>query len=174
MLLMNVVIGDCLVETLDWLALYNGKVHRLLKTLFNQIVHPSEYIHSAIILYTNQYYHSSNETKCTFEPCIHYCHIHLACTSVRYEKKMHELIIERVAEGGLYLPLGHKLQCCDLSSSAVTLLSGINRLNPQDKSRQLLAAVCMVPLASLLIPFTGPKDPAVHLNGLTGIAKGLL
>ena len=28
------------------------------------------------------------------EPCTRYCHIHLACTSVCYERKMHVLIIE--------------------------------------------------------------------------------
>ena len=30
------------------------KVYHLLKTLFDQVVHPSEYMHSTIILYTNQ------------------------------------------------------------------------------------------------------------------------
>ena len=32
---------------------------------------------------------SSNKMKHTFEPCKHYCHIHLACMSVGYERKMH-------------------------------------------------------------------------------------
>ena len=38
---------------------------------------------------------STNKMKCTFEPCTHYCHIHLACTSVRYERKVHVLIIRK-------------------------------------------------------------------------------
>ena len=90
---MRLMHGDHLVETLDWLALKHGNVYHLLKTLFDQVVHPSEYIHSTIVLYTNQYYHSSNKAKCMFEPHIHYYHIHLACTSVCHEKKMHVLII---------------------------------------------------------------------------------
>ena len=53
--LMRVVNGNCLAETLDWLALQCVKVYRLLKTLFDQVVHASEYIHGAIVLYTNQY-----------------------------------------------------------------------------------------------------------------------
>ena len=36
---------------------------------------------------------SSNKTKHVFEPRKHYCHIHLACKSVGYERKMHLLII---------------------------------------------------------------------------------
>ena len=32
----------------------------------------------------------------------------------------------------------------------------------------------LVPLTSLLMLFTGPKDPVVHLNGLTGMEKGRL
>ena len=36
---------------------------------------------------------SSNKTKCMFEPRTRYCHIHLVCTSVRYERKIHVLII---------------------------------------------------------------------------------
>ena len=40
-----------------------------------------------------------------------------------------------IAEGGLYLPLGHKRQWC------VNSVSDRNRLNPQDKSKQSLAAV---------------------------------
>ena len=32
----------------------------------------------------------------------------------------------------------------------------------------------MVPLTSLLMPFTGPKGLVVHLDGLTGLAKGRL
>ena len=50
-------------------------------------------------------------------------------------------------------------------------VSDRNRLNPQDKSRQSLFS-SLVPLTSLLMPFTGPKDPAVHLGGLTEMAKG--
>ena len=73
---MCVVNGDHLVETVD----------HLLKTLFDQVVYPSEYIHSAIILYTNQYYHSSNKMKRTFELYKRYCHIHLTCMSVHYER----------------------------------------------------------------------------------------
>ena len=92
--LMCVVNGNRLVESLDWLALYiaqESTVHSLLQTLFDKVFHPSEYIHRAIILYTNQYYHSINKTKHTFEPRIHYCHIYLACTSVCYERKIHTL-----------------------------------------------------------------------------------
>ena len=73
---MYVVNGDHLVETVD----------HLLKTLFDQVVYPSEYIHSAIIPYTNQYYHSSNKMKRTFEFYKRYCHIHLTCMSVYYER----------------------------------------------------------------------------------------
>ena len=40
-----------------------------------------------------------------------------------------------VAKGGLYLPLRHRLQWCCVS------ISDRNTLNPQDKSRQSLAAV---------------------------------
>ena len=50
-----------------------------------------EYIHSAIILYTSQYYSSSNKTKRMFEPHIYHHHVHLACTSVHYERKMYVL-----------------------------------------------------------------------------------
>ena len=66
----------------------------VLKTLLNQVVHPSEYFHSAIVLYTYQYY---NTPKRMFEPCTRYCHIHLMCTmlSVRYESKMHVLISQK-------------------------------------------------------------------------------
>ena len=35
------------------------------------------------------------KTKHMFEPPTRYCHIHLACTSVRYERKMHVLIIQK-------------------------------------------------------------------------------
>ena len=62
-------------------------------SLIRYVVHPSEYIHSTIVLYTNQYYHSSNKTKHMFEPHIHYCHIHLTWTSMHYERKIHVLII---------------------------------------------------------------------------------
>ena len=47
-------------------------------------------------------------------------------------------------------------------------VSDKNRLNPQDKS--LFSS--LVPLTSLLKPFTGPKDRVVHLGGLTEMAKG--
>ena len=32
----------------------------------------------------------------------------------------------------------------------------------------------LVPLTSLFMPFPGPKDPVVHLNGLTEMTKGRL
>ena len=38
---------------------------------------------------------SSNKMKCTFEPHTRYCHIHLACMSVCFERKMHVLIIQK-------------------------------------------------------------------------------
>ena len=79
-----------------------------------------------------------------------------------------------VAGGGLNLP-AYK----ETDSSAVSLVRDRNRLNPWDKSRpsrsrQSLALSSLVPLTSSLMPFTGPKDPVVHLNGLTGMAKGRL
>ena len=84
--LIRVVNGNHLIETLNWLALLHRKVYRLLKTLFDQVFHPSEYIHSVIVLYTNQYYRSSNKTKHMFKPHTCYCLIHLAGTSVHYER----------------------------------------------------------------------------------------
>ena len=47
--LTRVVNDNRLVETLDWLALRHRKVYRLLKILFDQVVHHSEYIHSVIV-----------------------------------------------------------------------------------------------------------------------------
>ena len=38
---------------------------------------------------------STNKAKHMFEPCTHYCHIHVACTSVCYERKTHVLIIQK-------------------------------------------------------------------------------
>ena len=46
-----------------------------------------------------------------------------------------------------------------------------------EKTKGVLHAVVgssLVLLTSLLMPFTGPKGPVVHLNGLTGMAKGHL
>ena len=48
--LMCVVNDGCLVEPLNWLALYHRKVYHLLKTILAQLVHPSKYFHSAIVL----------------------------------------------------------------------------------------------------------------------------
>ena len=89
--LMRVVNGDCRVEPLDWLALQRRKVYPLLKILLAQVVHPSKsrYFHSIILLYTQLSVQSTNKTKRTFEPRTRYCHIHLTCMSVRYERKMH-------------------------------------------------------------------------------------
>ena len=74
----------------SWLACcITWKGIMLPKTFSDQlyVVHPPEYINSAIVLYTNQYYHSSYKTKHKFEPRTHYyCHIHLACTCMRYER----------------------------------------------------------------------------------------
>ena len=84
--LMCVVNGSPLVKLLNWVVLQHRKVFRSLKTLLDQVVHPLEYFHSTIVLYTYQYY---NKMKCTFEPCTHYCHIPLPCTSVLYKRKMH-------------------------------------------------------------------------------------
>ena len=70
--LMCVINGGHVVERFDRFALKHGKVFCLLKTLLDQVVHPLEYFHSAIILCTYQYY---NKTKCMFEPRTHYCHI---------------------------------------------------------------------------------------------------
>ena len=52
--LMRVVNGGCLVEPFDWLALYHRKVYCWLKILLDQEVHPSEFFHSTIVLYTYQ------------------------------------------------------------------------------------------------------------------------
>ena len=59
------------------------------------------------------------------------------------------------------------------NSSTVSLVNDRNRLNPQDRSRQVLVS-SVAPLTSLLMPFTGLTDPVVHLGGLTGSAKSLL
>ena len=99
--LMRIVNGDRLVETLHWLALYSTRryIYCLLKTLLAEVVHPSKYFHSRrhhhrhVRLY--HYNPATNKAKRTFEPCTRYCHIHLACTSVRYERKMHVLIIRK-------------------------------------------------------------------------------
>ena len=55
--------------------------------------------------------------------------------------------------------------------SAVSLVSDRNRLNPQDKSR--VVGSSLAPFTSLLMPFTGPKNPVVHLSGLTGMEKAV-
>ena len=89
--LTRVVNHGRLVEPLDWLLLYStGRYIICQKTLLDQVVYPTEYFHSAIVLYTYQYY---NEMKSAFEPHTHYCHMRLACTSVCYERDMHVLII---------------------------------------------------------------------------------
>ena len=51
-------------------------------------------------------------------------------------------------------------------------VSDRNRLNPWDKVKTVVGSN-LVPLTSLLMPFTGTKDPVVHLNGLTGMAKAV-
>ena len=85
---MAIVLSDFLIGLLCSMRKYIV----LLKILFDQVFHPLQYIQSAI-LYTNQYYHLINETKHMFEPRIRYCHIYLVCKSMRYERKMHVLII---------------------------------------------------------------------------------
>ena len=88
--LTHVVNGGRLVGPFEWLALQHGKVYRLLKTLLNEAF-PQHHcpVHLTVSLL------SSNKMKHTFEPCTHYCHMHLACTSVCYEGKMHVLIIRK-------------------------------------------------------------------------------
>ena len=63
------------------------------KDPLDQVVYPSGYFHSAVLLYTYQYY---NKTKCTFEPYICYCHLHLACMSIRYKRKLHGINYSKV------------------------------------------------------------------------------
>ena len=51
-------------------------------------------------------------------------------------------------------------------------VSDTNSLNPLDRQRQFLAAVCsLAPHISLLMPFTGSTGSVVHLHGLTGSKK---
>ena len=91
-----IVNDDRLVESLDCLSLQHGKVYRLLKTLLVQVVHPLKYLHSVI---RDHPVHLSiqltNKMNCMFEPHTCYCHIHMACTSVCYERKTHVLIIRK-------------------------------------------------------------------------------
>ena len=51
-----VVNGGCLVEPLDWLAESSIAWEGIsfAKDLLDQVVHPSEFFHSAIVLYTYQ------------------------------------------------------------------------------------------------------------------------
>ena len=71
----------------------------LLKTLLAEVVHPSKYFHSRrhcpVATLNYQYNPATNKTKRTFGPRTRYCHVHLACTSVHYERKMHVLIIRK-------------------------------------------------------------------------------
>ena len=60
----------------------------------------------------------------------------------------------------------------DTDSSAVCSVSDRKGLNPQDRSRQSLAAVWHQS-TSLLVPPTGPTDPVLHYGGLTGSAISL-
>ena len=89
--------GGCLVEPLDRLTPWHGKVAIPFakdplgsgSSSFGvppQCHHPVHLV-SLVIL-------SSNKTKRMFEPRTHYCHIHLACTSVWYERKIHVLVTE--------------------------------------------------------------------------------
>ena len=72
---------------------YSMGKYIILKILLDQVVHPSEYVlpqcHHSVHLSIHYY----NKMKCMFEACTRYCHIHLACTSVCHESKMHILII---------------------------------------------------------------------------------
>ena len=63
-----------------------------------------------------------------------------------------------VARSRLYLLL-------DTESNPVSSVSDRNRLNPQDV--ETVISNNLAPLTSLLMSFTGPKDPVVHLGGLT-------
>ena len=59
----------------------------------------------------------------------------------------------------------------DTDSSTVCPVSGTGSHNPQDRPRQLLAAVWHN--TSFLMPFTGSTGPVVHLHGLTGSRKAI-
>ena len=70
------------------------------KDLLAEVVHPSKYFHSrrhcpVATLNSYQYNPATNKTKRTFGPRTRYFHIHLVCTSVHYERKMHVLIIRK-------------------------------------------------------------------------------
>ena len=54
-----------------------------------QFVLRSTFTAVAIVLYTYQYNPATNKAKRTFKPRTRHYHIYLACTSVRYERKMH-------------------------------------------------------------------------------------
>ena len=66
-----------------------------LKTLLAEVVHPLKYFHTAIaiILYTYQY--NQLIKRNTHLNLVHIIDIHLACTGVRYERKMHVLFIRK-------------------------------------------------------------------------------
>ena len=76
--LAHVVNGGRLVEPLDWLALQHGKVYCLLKALLAQVVYPLKYFYRQCHHPVHLSVLSIKKTKCTFEPCTCYCHIHLA------------------------------------------------------------------------------------------------
>ena len=62
----------------------------------------------------------------------------------------------------------------DTDSSSVSSVSDRNRLNTQDTMQvETVAGSNLVLLTCLLMPFTDPKDPVVHLGGVIGMAKGL-
>ena len=66
------------------------------KDPLGEVVHPSKCFHSRCHCPVHLSVQSINlKVKCTFEPRTRYCHIHLACTNVRYERKMHVLIIRK-------------------------------------------------------------------------------
>ena len=72
------------------------------------------------------------------------------------------------------MKVGYTFQS-ETDSSAVSSVSDRNRLNLQDKSRlETVVSSSLVPLTSLLMPFTIPKDTVVHLGGLIGMANGCL
>ena len=91
--LTGIVNGGHLVKPLDWLALLHRKVYRLLKTLLNQVVHLLEYIHSVIVLYTYQYNQVIKESTRLSLVHVIVTYIWHARMPVRYERKMHVLII---------------------------------------------------------------------------------
>ena len=95
MRLTRVVNGNRLVETHDWLALKHAKVYCLLKTLLDEVVHYSKYFHSHRYRPVHLSVQSTSKAKRTFEPRTRYCHMLLACTSVRYERNMRVLIIRK-------------------------------------------------------------------------------